>query len=560
MLYVSTSLPIPVNALLEGRSNDYVYLKLGPSKRDENNKIKHNKLLIGKLCEEPNFFHPNDKYYTHFNITPPTDSITIKPGKKKKEKKDIHYSELPNNSKAAVGYSIASYGVAQKLKIIEILESIFGEIIARKILAIASYFLYTETSSCHQLDVYSKKHILFTDAILTSQRASEIFAIIKPELIGEFFRKWIELNALPDFIFYDVTSISSYSTNIKKVKWGYNRDNENLKQFNLGLFVSKVTRLPLFYSSYDGSINDFQNFQNVLNNARDFGIDDKFTIVFDGIFSTKKTVDYCNYRNNKIIVGLPLSKSKSAKNKILKWRRNKSSIFEWDSELSGDKIESSETEFKIGDVKGRLVMYHSLDRKYLDDISTLEELNEAKKKLKENNNLFNKREKPSVTKYCKCTTIKKDDFVKYKYELDEEKITNIFLTNGCFALFTTDSNINSYDLLKTYRYKDVCEKSFENIKVDIIKGRLYVNKDETLEGKLFVVFISLILRTAFWLALRDMIRQTHSSLMHCIHSLGQVECRKNGDQWVLVDSISAEVRRTLKILEIPIENLEKTIM
>ena len=56
MLYVSTSLPIPVNALLEGRSNDYVYLKLGPSKRDENNKIKHNKLLIGKLCEEPNFF------------------------------------------------------------------------------------------------------------------------------------------------------------------------------------------------------------------------------------------------------------------------------------------------------------------------------------------------------------------------------------------------------------------------------------------------------------------------------------------------------------------------
>jgi len=47
---------------------------------------------------------------------------------------------------------------------------------------------------------------------------------------------------------YDVTSISSYSQAMPAVERGYNRDGDDLAQYNLGTFCDECSKTPLYYN------------------------------------------------------------------------------------------------------------------------------------------------------------------------------------------------------------------------------------------------------------------------------------------------------------------------
>ena len=55
---------------------------------------------------------------------------------------------------------------------------------------------------------------------------------------------------------YDVTSISSYSQNIREVEWGVQPDKERLPQINMGMYYGEKSRLPLYYRVYPGAYRD----------------------------------------------------------------------------------------------------------------------------------------------------------------------------------------------------------------------------------------------------------------------------------------------------------------
>jgi len=80
----------------------------------------------------------------------------------------------------------------------------------------------------------------------------------------EFIDRWIDVVRPESAIYYDVTSISSYSRDIENVEWGYNRDGENLPQINMGVVFSKNTPLPVYYNSYQGSVTDVSTLKNCL--------------------------------------------------------------------------------------------------------------------------------------------------------------------------------------------------------------------------------------------------------------------------------------------------------
>ena len=82
---------------------------------------------------------------------------------------------------------------------------------------------------------------------------------------------------------YDVTSISSYSQEMVSVERGYNRDGKDLAQFNLGMFCDEVSKTPLYYDRYSGSLTDRTNLSSVLANAKSVGIN-KVKMVLDGGF------------------------------------------------------------------------------------------------------------------------------------------------------------------------------------------------------------------------------------------------------------------------------------
>jgi transposase len=64
---------------------------------------------------------------------------------------------------------------------------------------------------------------------------------------------------------------------------------------------------------------------------------------------------------------------------------------------------------------------------------------------------------------------------------------------GYFALFTNDASLSSVEALSVYRSKDAVEKAFSDIKTRLDFRTPKVSTEGTLDGKLLVVFISLII-------------------------------------------------------------------
>jgi transposase len=101
-----------------------------------------------------------------------------------------------------------------------------------------------------------------------------------------FTRNWIkELNPVHG-IYYDITSFSSYSTRNDFVEWGYNRDNEELPQINMGMVCCQESGLPFFYNTFPGSIVDVSTIKNMLKYLEEYKLQDFILIMDRGFFST----------------------------------------------------------------------------------------------------------------------------------------------------------------------------------------------------------------------------------------------------------------------------------
>jgi len=102
----------------------------------------------------------------------------------------------------------------------------------------------------------------------------------------DFTKKWIEHLKPIMGIYYDITSISSYSTNIDFIEWGYNRDGEKLTQLNMVVIFCQTNSLPMLYNLYPGSIVDVTTLKNCIKYLEAFNLKD-FLIVLDSGFSVK---------------------------------------------------------------------------------------------------------------------------------------------------------------------------------------------------------------------------------------------------------------------------------
>ncbi len=83
---------------------------------------------------------------------------------------------------------------------------------------------------------------------LSSQRISEFLKEIgrAEREQQDFYKIWIGKQKDLKSIIFDITSLSSWSSFIELLEWGYNRDGEELPQINFGIVFGEPSCLPLF--------------------------------------------------------------------------------------------------------------------------------------------------------------------------------------------------------------------------------------------------------------------------------------------------------------------------
>ena len=110
--------------------------------------------------------------------------------------------------------------------------------------------------------------------------------------------------------------------------------------------------------------------------------------------------------------------------------------------------------------------------------------------------------------------------------------------------------LNEQEILRVYRSKESVEDCFDTTKNGLSDKRLHVHGDRQINGKLFVMFVSLILRRTFHRRIADYLKEKGMTDETAIRELEQIKFYKGKDGWSLKDAISKTQREILTALNL----------
>jgi len=323
---------------------------------------------------------------------------------------------------------------------------------------------------------------------MSSQRISELLDGIGPECQTDFYRGWCAIRSDKEYLALDITSSSSYSELIDDVEWGFNRDGEALPQVNICLLMGEKSMLPIYQTTYSGSIKDVSTLE--ATPAQFEGVTDGKPIlaVMDKGFFSKRNVDgMLDASDKKFVIAVPFSSS-FAKRQVESERKDidhiGNTIFN-----NGDSLRAVT---KVRSWGGRDVyahVYFNAKKASFAREALYAEVARLKEEAEENGEKYSKSKE-----HKKYLNIRKSDKAKsgYTISIREDVVANKLRTSGWLVIISNDVE-HAKDTIRIYRAKDVVEKGFLRLKKDLDCARLRVHNQDRMQSKLFIGFIALIL-------------------------------------------------------------------
>jgi transposase len=444
--------------------------------------------------------------------------------------------------------------IAEDLGLKKILSEVFPNNF-NEILALAFF------SICGSDPMYMFPHWLHEQynietRLLHSAEISELSEMIGVSQVGvrDFFSSWINSQKVCSEVYYDITSISSYATNIDFIEWGYNRDKERLPQENIGL-VCRENGTPLCYQIYPGSITDVTTLKNSLKLFGYYNLHD-ITLILDRGFCSKANIMEMNSLGDKIKFIQPMTFSMKKVLHLLKTNRKElkktESAFKFDEEIlhyAKDALDIEGSTYKAhmyynekaeadlrNDFMIRLLSIKDKlpDRKF---ISMKEYLDFRNSSIPEKYLTFFK-----LNKSTGCI------------ELNYRNIRQYMIKSGYFILLSNSEKLEKINTLEYYRNRDTVEKLFNIEKNELDGNRLRVHSQYSSDGRIFIKFIALILYNKISCIMKKKKLFERYSLKEMMAELSKIRCTEiEGKK--MVSEISKTQRAILKAFELSSEML-----
>ena len=330
---------------------------------------------------------------------------------------------------------------------------------------------------------------------IPSQRSSELFQSITEDAKMQFFRLQGKRRVEKEYWAYDSTSISSYSENLRQVKYGKNKDEEKLPQINLALIFGENSGLPFYYRKLTGNIPNVKTIRELLRELDVLGYE-KIKLVMDRGYYSLDNINALYKEHRKFLCSTSAA-LKFAKDSIREIGAEKdryehynsnlelyvfSRTIAWDYEqerpYKGDTIHEERRMY--------LHLYFNPD-KFSDDGKVLNrKLDALKAEL-----LSGKRVPEHEKDYRKYFEVKETPKRGISLSYKQEAMDSVRERYGFFVLLSNEVK-DPITTLCLYRMRDVIEKAFWNIKERLNLRRTLTSSESSLEGKLFVEFVALI--------------------------------------------------------------------
>jgi len=393
-----------------------------------------------------------------------------------------------SNVKNYGGYFVVKE-IINSIKLDKVLLEIYEDELVLKIINLIIFKLISKSPLYLQPlwfeDNYSTKSV-------DSKSSSKLLEYLGLEssLIELFFKKWsstVKGGSEEENLVLDLTSISTYSSNIEYAEYGKNKDNDILEQINLGVIFNQTKKTPIAFRSYPGSIKDVTTVKNIISLVNSLKIS-KVLFVFDRGFYSASNLNHISSNNIDFIISMPfttnLSKELLAKNYIKLQELGNSFVY--------NKVAYYCIQKKI-----KILDYHYNAYIFNDPIQEAKSKNNLLMKIdliekdflcKQYKNLEDAEK--SLGNYKKYFIISENDN-KIIIEKNYEQIQSFIILKGKFILIST-KKLSPENILKKYRDKDQIEKIFSLLKTGIKEKRFKTKKTETFNGRLFFNFLCLI--------------------------------------------------------------------
>ncbi len=573
MNYKSITYAIPSGCYLKPtRKKDayYVY-KYTRFYRNENGVPRNESTIIGVTVGLDKFmFHPNDKFFALTGTPIPAEIVNKHKNinnAKSNEKNSYEANKSDTQAKKQVrGSTVVFNKIFCEQGIQKCLRGAFDDE-SVNLINLASIMIATENSSMMHIKDFYKTSPFVDDRSLASIddfAMSKLFTHIAQTGADNFFKSWIKHNNdKDDTICYDVTSISTHAQKIQQAEFGYNRDGEGLPQINLGMFSGHKSLLPLMYVNYNGSLNDATQLPYVITKAKETGISVDKLFTMDRGFFDKARIDYLKQAGLDVLVGVSINKYKAIAEYIYALVKHDRHTVYTNLLSSTPGVYAFKEKHTVSNTPGFIHFYYD-SLKYYDGLIALQE------SVKREVELINVAKdaavalsKSQIAKMSKFHNAKPDDSdpTGYTFSYDEDKFSKAKSLIGWFALFTCNEDIDSEQALKIYRMKDSVEKIFDALKHDLDCKRLKTHRSDTTNGKLFVIFIALILHTYASKALSALKNDepnrfrklTYKGL---IDELDDITIEKKGDKFTLSKALTFTQKEILKALDVDLSQFE----
>ena len=444
--------------------------------------------------------------------------------------------------------------IAEKTGIAGDLGKCYGSL-APQILSIAYYLVIEEGLPLYRFTKWGSTHRHPYGKDIPSQRSSELFGLITEESKMDYFKYQAKRHSCDEYLAFDTTSISSYSTLIKQAKYGKNKEGDSLPQINLALLYGEETMLPVYYRKLAGNITDVKTIENLVKDV-DFLKLEKLKLVMDRGFYSEKNINDLMKHHHKFLIGARLSLN-LVSSRLNKIRDDFVTRFNYNSELKlyvmsfTEGWEYTEEKPRTGEVitdKRRIYLhFYYNDQKATDDKVRFNAMLDRLE-----NNLVNGTPDPEDAKlYQKYFTIHETPVRGKTYSFNEDAIRKAERNYGYFALMTNGIK-DPVEALRIYRLKDLIEKSFGNLKERLSMRRMSVASEENFEGKLFVQFIALQLMSYIKKQMDENGLFSDYTMQSLLDELDVIEYYQQPGKAHHLSEITNKQRKLYELMEVPV--------
>lgn len=127
---------------------------------------------------------------------------------------------------------------------------------------------------------------------------------------------------------------------------------------------------------------------------------------------------------------------------------------------------------------------------------------------------------------------------------------------GTTIMITNHSTLEHTKILDLYRHKDYLEKLFDTLKNEFDGKRLRGNSKDTIEGRLFLKFLSVILYSALGNTMREQDLFKHYTIRKLMYELQKLRIVEMNDGTSYLTEISKRQRKIFEKFDLKLPSLE----